>query len=78
MTKQDVVKVLGSPTSCAAPGAGEETLRYTFVKNYTSYDAYYPQDYFVTLLNGRVVRYGRVGDYHSTIDPTINYNIKNR
>jgi hypothetical protein len=35
-------------------------------------------DYYVRLVNGRVESYGKLGDFDSTKDTTLNLNIKNR
>lgn len=78
MTKQDVIKVMGTPVSTAAPGGGEEILRYELSANSTA--AYYgiTQEYFVRLLNGVVHSYGRMGDFNSLRDPTLNLNIRHQ
>lgn len=78
MTKQEVIKVMGSPASSAAPGGGEEILRYELSANSTA--AYYGicQEYFVRLLNGVVHSYGKMGDFNSSKDPTLNLNIRHQ
>lgn len=78
MTKQEVVSVMGQPTSTAAPGSGVELLRYRLSP--TSDHALYgvTEEYFVRLVNGKVESYGKMGDFDSTKDPTLNLNIKNR
>jgi hypothetical protein len=82
MTKKEVIAVMGSPSSSASPGNGVEFLRYELLA--TAADALATpqyrnvQEYYVRLINGKVDSYGRVGDYDSAKDPTINLNIKNR
>lgn len=78
MTKQEVISVLGSPDSTAAPGNGVEFLRYTLDPWNGFWDPSATEAYFVRLVDGRVDSYGRVGDFDSTKDPTLNLNIKNR
>ena len=78
MTKQDVIKIMGTPVSSAAPGGGEEILRYELSANSTA--AYYGicQEYFVRLINGVVHSYGKMGDFNSSRDPTLNLNIRHQ
>jgi hypothetical protein len=78
MTKQEVVSTMGQPASTAAPGGGVEILRYRLSP--TSDHAFYgiTEEYFVRLVNGKVDSYGKMGDFDSTKDPTLNLNIKNR
>jgi hypothetical protein len=79
MSKSEVIKLLGKPDSVSAK-SGMEYLTYTlrtetsFTRNTWGYQG----QYFVRLVNGRVESYGRVGDFDSTKDPTINVNIRNR
>lgn len=73
MTKQEVVSVLGQPASTAAPGGGVEILRFRLhdIDGIT-------EEYFVRMVNGKVEAYGKMGDFDSTKDPTLNLNIKSR
>lgn len=79
MTKADVLQVMGDPDSVAAKD-GAEYLSYTLrtetslTRNTWGYQSFY----FVRLMNGKVDSYGRIGDFDSTKDPTVNLNIKNR
>ena len=75
MTKQEVISVMGRPTSTASPGKGQEILRYNL--SATADDAYYgiTDEYYVRLINGIVNSYGRMGDFDSAKDPTLNINI---
>jgi outer membrane protein assembly factor BamE (lipoprotein component of BamABCDE complex) len=79
MTKSEVIKLMGKPDSVSAQN-GVEYLTYTlrtetsFTKNTWGYQG----QYFVRVINGRVDSYGKVGDFDSTKDPTINVNIRNR
>jgi len=71
MTTQEVVSIMGQADSTAASGHTIKVLRYRLS------DAYgVPHDYFVKIVNGEVDSYGRMGDFDSTKDPTLNVNIK--
>lgn len=56
MTKQEVIRTLGSPTSTNAQG-GTEVLTYNLYAGFTANPWY--QLYYVRLQNGRVVAYGQ-------------------
>ena len=75
MTKQEVLSVMGRPTSTASPGEGQEILRYNL--SATDDDAYYgiTDEYYVRLINGVVDSYGRMGDFDSAKAPSLNVNI---
>ena len=75
MTKQEVISVMGRPSSTASPGEGQEILRYNL--SATDDDAYngITNEYFVRLINGKVDSYGRMGDFDSTKNPSLNVNI---
>jgi hypothetical protein len=77
MTKQEVISVMGRPTSTASPGNGQEMLRYNLFA--TGDDAYYgiTDEYYVRLINGNVDSYGKMGDFDSIKDPSLNLNINN-
>jgi hypothetical protein len=77
MTKQDVCSTLGDPDSSASPGGGVEVLRYELTTKERPYGLI-SREYFVRLVNGKVESYGKMGDFDSTKDPTLNFNIKNR
>lgn len=70
MTKDDVVKVMGKPTSVSAQG-DSEYLNYALSE--TDNDAFYgwTKPYYVRLVNGKVESYGRTGDFDSTKTPTV-------
>jgi outer membrane protein assembly factor BamE (lipoprotein component of BamABCDE complex) len=74
MTKQEVIGVLGPPTSTSAK-EGLEYLNYLF-----SDDGLKDSPYFVRVINGKVDSYGRLGDFDSTktseTKSTIDLNIK--
>ena len=61
MTKQEVISVMGRPTSTASPGKGQEILRYNL--SATNDDAYdgITDEYYVRLINGIVDSYGDHG-----------------
>lgn len=70
MTKDEVVKVMGKPTSVSAQG-GSEYLNYALSE--TDDDAFrgWTKPYYVRLVNGKVESYGRTGDFDSTKTPTV-------
>lgn len=71
MSKDQVIKILGKPVSIASPGENLEFLNYRFSE--TSDDAFYgiTTPYYVLMEYGRVVQYGREGDFGVTKDPTV-------
>lgn len=70
MTKEEVVRVMGSPVSVSAK-EGTEYLNYKLSE--TSDDAFrgWTTPYYVRLVGGKVDSYGRTGDFDSTQKPTI-------
>ena len=70
MTKEEVVRVMGKPTSVSAQG-GSEYLN--FALSETDDDAFrgWTKPYYVRLINGKVESYGRTGDFDSTKTPTV-------
>ena len=62
MTKAEVIKVMGNPTSVKAKD-NNETLEYLLYPTWspTIYDK--KQQYWVILNNGKVTQYGNAGDY---------------
>ncbi|MES1992501.1 MAG: SHOCT domain-containing protein [Pseudomonadota bacterium] len=70
MTKEEVVRVMGKPTSVSAQG-GSEYLN--FALSETDDDAFrgWTKPYYVRLVNGKVESYGRTGDFDSTKTPTV-------
>jgi outer membrane protein assembly factor BamE (lipoprotein component of BamABCDE complex) len=70
MTKDEVIKVMGPPTSVSAQG-GREYLNYALSE--TDDDAFrgWTRPYYVRLINGKVESYGRSGDFDSTKTPTV-------
>jgi hypothetical protein len=82
MSKAEVIQVLGQPQSTRASG-GVEYLIYSLSEGVskpgtTLFPVSIEGQYFVQLVGGRVESYGRVGDFDSTKDPTLNLNIKNK
>ena len=65
MSKQEVVKTMGPPTSTSATH-GVEYLRY-LLHEIDAFDQGTP--YFVRIVDGKVDAYGRVGDFDSTKIP---------
>ena len=79
MTKSEVISLMGKPDSVSAQN-GLEYMSYSlrtstsFTRNTFGYQGVY----YVRLVNGRVESYGKVGDFDSTKDPTVNVNVRNR
>ena len=76
MTKEQVIEVLGKPTTVSATG-GIEYLNYE-LRTPGALEA--SVDYFVRLVDGTAEAYGNVGDFDSTKTPetksTIDLNIQ--
>ncbi len=70
MTKDEVVKVMGKPTSVSAQGKSEYL---NFALSETDNQAFYgiTVPYYVRLVDGKVESYGRTGDFDSTKTPTV-------
>ena len=71
MTKDQVIQVMGKPTSSSAQGQGWEYMN--FALSETPDDAFIGRTtpYYVRLVNGRVESFGRLGDFNSTQRPTV-------
>jgi len=69
MSKEDVIKTMGRPVSTSAT-EGTEYLNYKLAE--TSDDDFLGRytPYYVSIRDGKVVSYGRTGDFDSTKDPT--------
>jgi len=69
MSKQDVIKTIGKPSSVSAI-EGTEYLNYSLSE--TADDDFYGRytPYYVCIRDGKVVSYGRKGDFDTTKDPT--------
>lgn len=69
MSKTDVIKAMGKPVSTSAT-SGTEFLNYKFAE--TSDDNFHGilTPYYVCIQDGKVISYGRMGDFDSTKDPT--------
>lgn len=65
MTRQEVIQALGEPKSTSSKG-DLEYLQYRWVKTVIAADGNFPEDYFVAVKNGRVLSYGKKGDFDST------------
>lgn len=74
MSKEEVIKVLGNPTSVSAKD-NVEYLRYCqtgIAKNSVWADS---SEYFVRMVDGKVESYGKMGDFDSTKNPTNDVNL---
>lgn len=69
MARDEVIHTLGEPKSISASG-DLEYLQYRWVKTVIAADGNFPDDYFVAIRDGRVVSYGRKGDFGSASAPT--------
>lgn len=69
MSKEDVIKTMGKPVSTSAT-EGTEYLNYKLAE--TGDDDFYgiTTPYYVCVRDGKVISYGRTGDFDSTKDPT--------
>jgi len=77
MTKQQVIQIMGRPSSTSAQG-GAEYLLYKLSE--TDDEAFngITRSFYVRLINGYVESYGRMGDFDSTKDPTVNINTNSK
>lgn len=71
MSKQDVVMVMGKPKSISSQG-NIEYMNYLLREEFGMVNPKY--DYYVRLVEGEVESYGKLGDFNSTQNPTINVN----
>jgi outer membrane protein assembly factor BamE (lipoprotein component of BamABCDE complex) len=69
MTKSEVISTMGKPVSTSATD-GTEYLNYRFSE--TSDDDFMGRatPYYVCIRDGKVISFGRMGDFDSTKDPT--------
>lgn len=67
MSKGDVIKVMGKPTTSSAI-EGTEYLNYQLSQSAIEFEQVEP--YYVCIKDGKVFSYGRKGDFDSTKDPT--------
>jgi nitrogen regulatory protein PII-like uncharacterized protein len=69
MTREEVVAKMGRPVSTSAI-EGTEYMNYSLSETFDDefYGRYTP--YYVCIRNGKVISYGRTGDFNTTKDPT--------
>ncbi len=70
MSKAEVIDAIGKPQSTSAKD-GVEYLTYNVYE--VVFGQYVP--YFVRIKNGKVESYGKMGDFDSTKNPTMNINV---
>lgn len=70
MTKQEVIAVIGKPSSISAKD-GTEYLNYRFSETDDHAFMGVTTPYYVRLINSKVDSYGRTGDFDSTQKPTV-------
>ena len=73
MNREQVIAIMGKPASTSRKG-NVEYMNYALSD--TSDKAFYgvTDPYYVRLIDGHVDSYGRIGDFDSTKDPTVNIN----
>jgi hypothetical protein len=70
MSKGEVIDAIGKPQSTRAAN-GVEYMTYNVYE--VVFGQYVP--YFVRIKNGKVDAYGKMGDFNSSKDPTMNINL---
>jgi hypothetical protein len=70
MTKEQVMKIMGEPTSASATD-GVEYMNYTLYESGTANQLGIGTPYFVRIKGGAVESFGRAGDFDSTKTNTI-------
>lgn len=75
MTKPEVIKVMGNPTSVKAKES-IETLEYLLYPTWSPSIYDQKQQYWVILRDGRVIQYGNAGDFGSALPEKKEYDIK--
>ncbi|MEW6304850.1 MAG: outer membrane protein assembly factor BamE [Verrucomicrobiota bacterium] len=78
MTKPDVLQAMGSPHSTSAKEGTEYMIYYLGRGNRIVTQSRYAERYFVRLKDGKVDAFGKMGDFDSTKDPTVNVNVRNK
>ena len=68
MSKDEVMKKMGNPISTSAT-ENTEYLNYSLVESADGIIGY-PRPYYVCIRDGKVISYGRKGDFDTTKDPT--------
>jgi len=74
MTKAQVIDAIGSPKSVSSDG-NVEYMNYRFATSFADFDASDTSDYFVRIRDGKVDAFGQKGDFGTTKNPTVDYNI---
>ncbi|MCE1204680.1 MAG: SHOCT domain-containing protein [Holophagaceae bacterium] len=77
MPKEDVIRALGKPTRVAVQG-GVEYLEYEAYDN-SGWDNIGKRNYrwlFVRIVNGKADAFGRKGDFNTTKNTTVDFNVK--
>src|SRR5438105_715089 len=68
MTKDEVIKNLGQPVSTSSEG-GTEFLNYSFTEDSAQYWYGLTTPYYVCIREGKVISFGRKGDFGTTAQP---------
>ena len=69
MTKQEVIKVMGEPSSTSAT-EGVEYMNYDLYLTALRFGEYVSQPYYIRIVGGKVDSFGRKGDFGTTAPPT--------
>ena len=78
MAKSEVISKIGNPHTTKAVG-NQETLEYWLYPTANHYWANNSQPYWIILQDGRVVQYGKAGDFGTALpEDRREYIIKNR
>ncbi len=68
MTKDDVIKIMGQPVSTSSKG-NVEFMNYALTETSTQWWYGWTSPYSVCLQNGKVISFGRTGDFGTTAQP---------
>lgn len=72
MSKAEAIQKLGEPASTAAFPGGE----YLTYRRMAAVVSDWPKDYFVKVIDDKVVSFGRKGDFDSTKNATVDLNVR--
>ena len=77
MSKADVINAVGMPDDTKAI-QNQEVLSYYWSATGTDNYVGRTTEYWIILKDGKVVQYGKAGDYGSSRNPALDLNIQNR
>lgn len=76
MSKRELIDEIGTPKSTRASGGLEYLIYEEIDCPIKTKMCLYRENYFVKLAYGKVESYGKVGDFNSTKNKTVNQNVK--